>query len=103
MTDQDKLNFIEKYQNNPVAFVEYVCPEIKLLPYQKELLNLIHSNNYKTVSFSNARMNQKRWIANMRLEYMKLMGMDFQVWNPKGIDIYENGVLVKTIKHKKGK
>jgi len=102
MTDQDKLNFKEKYENNPVAFIEDMCPNIKLHEYQKVLLNLIHSNKYKTISFFNARMNQKLWLENMRLEYMKGMKMNFQVWSPKGIDVYEDGALVKTIKHKKG-
>ena len=61
---------------------------------------MIHNNDYKTVSFFNARMNQRLWLSNMRLEYMKLMGMNFQVWSLKGIDVYEKGVLVKTIKEK---
>ena len=26
------------------------------------------------------------------------MKMNFQVWSPKGIDVYENGVLVRTLK-----
>jgi len=102
MNDQDKLNFKEKYQNNPVAFIEDMCPNIKLHEYQKALLNLIHSNKYKTISFSNARMNQKKWLENMRLEYMKAMKMNFQVWSPKGIDVYEGSILVKTVKSKKG-
>ena len=109
MTDQDNLNFKEKYakfkdyyDNNPVAFVEDFNPDIKLLPYQKELLNSIHNNDYKMVSFPNARMNQKRWLENMRLEYMKTMEMNFQVWSSKGIDFYESGVLVRVIKHRGG-
>ena len=31
---------------------------------------------------------------------MKLMGMDFQLWSSKGIDVYEKGVFIKTLKHK---
>ena len=102
MTDQDKLNFKEKYENNPVAFIEDMCPNIKLHEYQKTLLNLIHSNKYETISFINDRMNQKLWLSNMQLEIMKTMKMNFQVLSPKGIDVYEDGVLVKTTKHKKG-
>ena len=98
MTDQDKLNLIEKYRNNPVAFIEDMHPDIKLHEYQKVLLNMIHTKD-KTFSFFNARMNQKLWLSNMKLEYMKAMKMSFEIWSPKGIDIYENGVLVKTIKH----
>jgi len=101
MTYQDKLNLIKKYRNNPVAFVEDMHPDIKLYPYQKLLLNAMHSKD-KIVSFFNGRMNQKLWLSNMRLEYMKLMQIDFEVWGLKGIDVYEKGVLVRTIKHKKG-
>jgi len=35
MTNQDKLNFKEKYQNNPVAFIEDMYPDIKLHEYQQ--------------------------------------------------------------------
>ena len=45
MTDQDKLNLIEKYQNNPVAFIEDMYPDIKLHEYQKVLLNMIHTKD----------------------------------------------------------
>lgn len=98
MTDQDKLNFKKKYQNNPVAFVEDFHPEIKLHTYQKIFLNAILLKD-KTVSFFNARIQQKLWLSNMQLEYMKAMEMNFQVWSSKGIDVYENGVLVRTIKN----
>jgi hypothetical protein len=45
-------------------------------------------------------MNQKQWLENMKLEYMKAMEMNFELWSPKGIDVYEKGELVRTIKHK---
>jgi len=105
MIDQDKLkliNFKEKYQNNPVVFVEDFNPDIKLHTYQKAILNAILLKD-KTISFFNARMNQKRRLENMRLEYMKAMEMNFEIWSPKGIDVYEKGVLVRTIRHKKEK
>lgn len=103
MTDQDKLKLIKKYRDNPVAFVEDFYPNIKLYTYQKVFLNTILLKN-KTISLINSRMNQKLWLLNMQLDYMKTMEMNFQVWNKDGIDVYENGVLVKTIKHdKKGK
>jgi hypothetical protein len=63
------------------------------------MLNAIVAKE-KFISFFDARRNQKQWIENMRLEYMKAMEMDFQVWNSKGIDVYEKGVLVRTIEHK---
>lgn len=97
MTDQDRLKFKEKYQHNPVAFVEDFCPDIKLHTYQKVFLNAILLKE-KTVSFFNARINQKKLLSNMQIEYMKTMEMNFEVWSPKGIDVYEKGVLVRTIK-----
>ena len=96
MTDQDKLDFKEKYENNPVAFAEDFY-NVKLLPYQKLLLNTIHTKD-KIISFINGRMNQKLLMSNAQFEYMKLMEMNFEVWSSKGIDVYEKGVLVKTIK-----
>jgi len=108
ITDQDKINFKEKYENlkeyyqhNPVAFIEETCPDIKLLPYQKILLNTIMSKQ-NDFYYINPYTAQKRWLANMKLEYMKAMGMNFEVWSPKGIDVYENGMLVRTLKHNKG-
>ena len=108
MTDQNKLNFKEKYQNlkdyyqhNPVAFIEDTCPNIKLYPFQKTLLNTMMSKQ-EDFYYINPYMAQKRWLANMRLELMKVMGMDFTVLSPSGRDDYENGVLVETVKNKKG-
>ena len=91
MTDKNKLNFKEKYQNNPVTF--------KLYEYQKEMLKTMFTKDI-VYSYINYHINQKRWLENMRLEIMKKLEMNFQVWSPKGIDVYEKGVLVKTIKHK---
>jgi len=98
MTDQDKLNFKEKYQNNPVAFCEDIY-NVKLYPYQKLMLNVIRTKD-KIVSFISGRMNQKLLLSEMQLEYMKIMKMNFEVWCKDGIDVYEKGVLVRTIKHK---
>jgi len=101
MIDQDKLiNFKEKYQNNPVVFIEDFYPEVKLYEYQKEMLETMFRKDI-TYSYINYRINQKRWLVNMKLELMKTLEMNFQVWSPKGIDVYEKGVLVKTIKHNK--
>jgi len=105
--DQDNLSFKERYakfkdyyDNNPVALVEDFNPDIKLLPYQKIILNAMMAKE-KAYSFINARMNQKLWLDNMKLEWMKVFRRDFQVWSPKGIDVYEKGVLVRTIKEEK--
>ena len=105
--DQDNLSFKERYakfkdyyDNNPVALVEDFNPDIKLLPYQKIILNAMMAKE-KAYSFINAHMNQKLWLDNMKLEWMKVFRRDFQVWSPKGIDVYEKGVLVRTIKEEK--
>jgi len=106
--DQDNLNFKERYakfkdyyDNNPVALVEDFNPNIKLLPYQKIILNAMMAKD-KTYSFVNARINQKLWLSNMRLEWMKVFRRNFQVWSPDGIDVYEKGVLVEEVKSEKG-
>jgi len=109
MNDQDNLSFKERYakfkdyyDNNPVALVEDFNPDIKLLPYQKVILNAMMAKD-RTVSFIDARIAHKIWLANFRLELMKLMGMDFTVLSPSGRDDYEKGVLVEEVKSEKGK
>jgi len=106
--DQDNLSFKERYvkfkdyyDNNLVSLVEDFNPDIKLLPYQKTFLNAIMSKQ-KDFYYINPYTAHKRWLANMRLELMKLMGMNFTVLSPSGRDDYENGVLVKEVKNKKG-
>jgi len=105
--DQDNLSFKERYakfkdyyDNNPVALVEDFNPDIKLLPYQKIILNAMMVKD-KTVSYINPYTAHKIWLSNMRLELMKLMGMDFTVLSPSGRDDYEKGVLVEEVKNEK--
>jgi len=52
--------------------------------------------------YVNPYTTHRRWLSNMRLELMKLMQMDFTVLSPGSRDDYEKGVLVKTVKNKKG-
>jgi len=103
MNDKDNLSFKEKYQNlkeyyqhNPIAFIEDMYPDIKLLPYQKTFLNAMMSkqNNFYYI---NPYTSHKRWLVNFRLELMKLMGMNFTVLSPSGRDDYEKGVLVRKV------
>jgi hypothetical protein len=98
MTDQEKLEFKEKYQNNPVAFLED-CIGVKLLPYQKAMINGVNKIGDVRYTYVQSRINQKRWLANLQLTYMKAMEMDFELWTKEGIEVYEKGVLVKTLKH----
>ena len=98
MIDQEKLNLIEYYKHSPSAFCEDIL-KIKLLPYQKEILNSLLAKD-KDFYYINPYTAHKRWLANFRLELMKLMGMDFTVLSPSGRDDYEKGVLVETLKHK---
>jgi len=107
MTDQDKLNLKEKYQNlkeyyqqNPLAYIEDICPDIKLHEYQKTFLNAMMSKQ-NDFYYVNPYTAHKRWLSNFRLELMKLMGMDFTVLSLSGRDDYENGVLVKKVKEGK--
>lgn len=101
MTDKEKLAFKEKYENNPVAFCEDFL-KVKLLPYQKLLLEAMNQKD-KFVNFINSFRHGKKILWDIHIEYMKAMGMSFEVWKPEGIDVYENGELVKILKHKKGK
>jgi len=94
MIDQEKLNLIEYYKHSPSAFCEDIL-KIKLLPYQKEILNSLLAKD-KDFYYINPYTSHKRWLANFRLELMKLMGMDFTVWSPKNVDIYKNGELTGT-------
>jgi len=98
MTGQDKLNFKEKYQNNPVAFVEDFL-NVKLQSWQKLYLKTIIAKD-KIVSYFTPYRYGKAILYKGQLEYMKAMEMDFQIWKTDGIDVYKKGVLVKTIKHK---
>lgn len=99
MTDQDKLNFKEKYENNPVAFIEDFYPDIELHTYQKLFLNELFLKD-KIYYYMPSRSSQKKWLANIQLEAMKKLQMNFQIWSPIGIDVYKKGVFIKTLKHK---
>lgn len=106
MTDQEMLdfkdkteNFKEKYKNNPVAFAEDFW-NVKLLPFQKTMLNIWNGLEECKQYFSPFR-NGKQMIAKAQFEYMKAMEMEFHVWKPEGIDVYEKGVLVRTIRKEK--
>jgi len=98
MTDQEKLNFKEKYKNNPVAFIEDFY-NVKLQSWQKLYLNTIIAKD-KIVSYFTPYKYNKVILSKWRLEYMKFMKMNFNIWTKDGIEIYEKGILVKIIKHK---
>lgn len=103
MTDEEKLKLLDfknKYKDNPDTFIEDFYPDIKLMEYQKLILKALNSKEKLYYSFFNGRMAQKRWLMNCQLEYMKSMEMDFNVLNKNSIDVYEKGILVRTIKNK---
>jgi len=83
MKDQDKLNLIQKYRNNPVVYVEDMHPEIKLHEYQKTILNAVSLKN-KTISFINARMNQKRWLGKNEIRMDESNENEFSGMESKG-------------------
>jgi len=93
MTDKEKLNFKEKYQNNPVAFVEDFY-NIKLHTWQKTLLKAIIAKD-KIVSHFIPYRYGKAILQKGQLEYMKAMEMDFNILTKDGIEVYEKGILVK--------
>jgi hypothetical protein len=98
MTNEEKLDFKKKYENNPVQFVEDFY-NVKLLPYQKILLNCMLGLD-KTKQYFFSRINTKKFIGEAAIEYSKKMKMDFQVWKPNGIEVYEKGELVRTVEYK---
>lgn len=98
MEDQELLDFKNKYQNNPVAFVEDFYG-IKLHAYQKQIVKtMLDFNNVKGLSFGGCN-NMKQWVHDMWIEYAKAMEMSFQHWTKDGIEVYKKGVLVKIIKN----
>jgi hypothetical protein len=96
MTDQEKLEFKNKYMNNPVAFAKDFYG-VKLLPYQKIMLEAMTKIDIAK-SYITSRLNSKKFVFDLNLAYMMAMEMNFEVWSKNGIDVYEKGVLVKTIK-----
>jgi len=97
MTDQEKLNFKEKYQNNPIAFVEDFY-NVKLQSWQKTFLKTINAKD-RIISYFTPYRYGKVILQKGQLEYIKVMEMDFSLWTKDGIEVYEKGVLVKIIKH----
>lgn len=98
MTNKEKLNFKEKYQNNPIAFIEKFY-NVKLQSWQRLYLKTIIAKD-KIVSYFTPYKYNKVILSKWRLEYMKFMKMNFNIWTKDGIEIYEKGILVKIIKHK---
>ena len=98
MTDQEKLNFKEKYQNNPIAFIEEFY-NVKLHSWQKQILKTIIAKD-KIVSYFTPYRYGKTILYKGQLEYMKTMEMDFNIWTKEGIEIYEKGVFIRKIEHK---
>lgn len=97
MTDQELLEFKEKYQNNPVAFAEDFYG-VKLYHWQKTLLNMLNGiDNCKQYICNIPYRYGKKMIGEAQIEYMKVNKKDFQVWTTNGIEVYEKGILVRTI------
>ena len=61
-------NLKDIYKNNPADFVEE-CFEVKLLPYQKEILNKLASKQKEYICWN--RVNQKYYYA--MFEIMRLL------------------------------
>ena len=97
MTDQEKLNFKEKYQNNHIAFIEDYY-NVKLQSWQRLYLKTIIAKD-KIISYFTPYRYGKAILQKGQLEYMKVMEMDFSLWTKNGIEVYEKGEFIKNIKH----
>lgn len=92
------LNFRNKYKNKPIAFAEDMYG-VKLYPWQKALLNAWNGvEKCKQYIYNILYRHEKQMLAQAQLEYMKTMEMDFYVWKLDCIEVYEKGVLVRTIR-----
>lgn len=98
MIDQEKLEFKNKYKDNPVAFCEEVLG-IKLYEYQKQILNALHNSDTRSYYYGE-RWSGKKFLLDMQIEYVKAMKANFRIVTPQGIEVYENGEYVRTDKYK---
>ena len=98
MTDQEKLNFKEKYKNNPIAFIEDFY-NVKLQSWQKLYLKTIITKD-KIASYFTPYRYGKAILHKGQLEYMKAMEMYFSLWTKDGIEVYEKGIIIRKIEHK---
>ncbi len=92
------LNIKKNIENDPVAFVEEFYPGLKLYPWQKTILRLMNSKEKLKECFIPPYRFGRDILLKGQIEYMKTMEMDFNVWTKDGIEVYEKGKLVKTIK-----
>ena len=101
MVNEKILEVIDKYKNDPIAFVEYFY-DVKLYPYQKEMLKLLNTKE-RLINLYGSYRHGRDIVRKGQVEYMKFMEMDFDLWTKEGIEVYEKGILVKTLKHKNKK
>ena len=99
MEDQEKLDFIKKCQNDPVGFVEEFYPGLKLHNWQKAILIAMNTKDKLYKHFCTPYRNGRDILMKGQLEYMKSMEMDFNIITKDGIEVYEKGILVRTIKN----
>lgn len=104
-SDQVKLDFKEKYENDIIAFVEDFY-KVELYPWQKLMLKMMDQKEKLKdglITFYTPYRHGRDILFKARLEWMKLMEMSFDLWTKESIEVYEKGVLVKIIKHKNKK
>lgn len=104
MSDQERLEFQakllsmrDKYKDNPLAWIKDFHPEIKLYPWQEAFLKAMYVKD-KVITYFNPYRYGKEIIHKMQVEHWKAMGYDFNLWTKNGLEVYEKGVLVKTIR-----
>lgn len=106
MDDQERLakksmylSLKEFYSHNPYMFIKAFYPDIKLNLWQKIIIEaFIKKDN--VVPYMQTMVAEKRYKNKYRLKLMEEMKMDYEVWKPDCIEIYEKGTLVKIIKNK---
>lgn len=92
-TEEAARSKIKYYQKHPDEYIEEIL-NIKLLPYQKVLLKSIAENKQIIMG----RWNSKDYLSDLYLEYLKAMYLNFTAYTKNGIEKYENGKLIETIK-----
>jgi len=80
----NKSNFKEKYQNDPIVFIEDFL-NVKLQSWQKLYLKTIIAKD-NIVSYFTPYRYGKVILYKGQLEYMKAMKMNFQIWNRDSIE-----------------
>lgn len=87
----------DKYENNPLDYVKDFYPNIKLFPWQEAYLKALYAKD-KVITYCNPYRHGRNILHKMQIEHWKAMGYDFNLWTKNGLEVYEKGALVRTIR-----